>query len=474
MATSLDLKYRPRKFADVLGNKASVELLHKLSREGKLGNQSLMFGGPKGCGKTSLARIVACAVVCTELQDGEPCGQCDACNGVRQENAESFEEFDAATQGSVDHMREIVSDLDYGNLSGKPSMFILDEAQRLTKQAQDALLKSVEDRRLLVILSTTEPHKIQGPLRSRLTEFPVSAPPPMELFTHLRKVCTAESIKASNEVLQLIMQVQENCPRTCLTTLELLSIGGEISEQDVRDHFRFGAIEKLLWALERLSTDPRAALGAVSELLDTEGPTWVRDHIILAVTSAVRASVGAKPTLAVSVNLYATRGPAWIATAKALGLLDRPNAADVEAILLEAIPNLPPAAPTALPPDWQERLAAPPAPVAFAPSPAPIAAPVVAPVPAPAPAPAPKVEIKAEPTKRIVEPKQKFLEIDGVSFTPSEKLTSVDDKIEHGTRGAPTATGHTEAPPVQLGEGRTPLSAKEFTRGFIQRVKGES
>jgi DNA polymerase-3 subunit gamma/tau len=472
----LDLKYRPRKFADVLGNQAVVQLLHQLSRASKLGERSLMFGGPKGCGKTSLARIVACAIVCNELKDGEPCGTCESCLGVKQESAESFEEFDAATQGSVEHMRTIVSELDYGNLSGKPSIFILDEAQRLTKQAQDALLKSVEERRMLVILSTTEPHKIQGPMRDRLTEFPISAPPAEALAAHLRRVCDTEGIKASDEALKLIMQAQANCPRTCLTALETLAAVGEVSPEDVKTYFRFGATEKLVQALETLPSDPRAALGTISELIDTEGPSWVCEKAILVVTSAVRASVGAKPAIQVPGG---TRGPAWLAIAKALGTLDKPTAADVEAILLEAVPNLPPAAATPLPSDWQERLrgsaAGPlvetvgPSQNVAPPEPAPAPKPVEMKAPEPPKPVAPK---PAEPVRKKVEPK--VLEIDGVNFTKEEKLSSIDDKLERGSRGAPQATGPSVAPEVRLDKDRIPMGPKEFSRAFIQRVKGES
>ena len=459
----LDLKYRPRKFADVLGNQAVVKLLHQLSRAGKLGERSLMFGGPKGCGKTSLARIVACAVVCNDLQDGEPCGVCDSCLGVKQESAESFEEFDAATQGSVEHMRSIVSELDYGNLNGKPSIFILDEAQRLTKHAQDALLKSVEERRMLVILCTTEPHKIQGPLRDRLTEFPVSAPSAEVLLAALARVCVMESIPSpAPEVLQLIIQAQDNCPRTCLTTLETLSGAGEITVEDVKTYFRFGAIEKLVRAMEGLASDPRASLPVISELLDTEGPSWVCEKAILVITSAIRLSVGAKPAFPVPGN---TRGPGWLAIAKTLGSLDKPTASDVEAILLEAIPNLPPA----VEPIVARRVVASevelPAnpviiPVAHKPAePVKVPEPIVANPPKP-----------AEPARKIVE--SKALEIDGVKFTKEEKLTSVDSKIEKGTRGAPTTVGPTSAPEVRLDKDLRPMPPKEFSRGFIQRIKG--
>ena len=341
MNRDFDLHYRPKKFSEIVGNKAVVQLLLQLSKAGKLGERSLLFGGQKGTGKTSLARIIACAVVCDDKTDGEPCGECEFCLGVRQENIESFEEFDAATQGSVEHMRNIVSELDYGNLNGKPSVFILDEAQRLTKQAQDALLKSIEDRRMLVILSTTEPHKIQGPLRSRLTEFQINAPEISELELHLRKIADNECIKINDEALRLLIKAQDNCPRTCLTSLEILSVYGEVTLENIKSYFKFGSIEKLIQALEYLVVKPVDAIVLISELLGSEGPSWVRDNVISIVINAVRMSVGAKPNLLVSFNSSFIKGPIWLSIAKSLGVLDKPNAADIEAILLEAIPYLP-------------------------------------------------------------------------------------------------------------------------------------
>jgi len=473
----LDLKYRPRKFSDILGNKAVVQLLLQLSRAEKLGERSLMFGGTKGCGKTSLARIVACAVVCTELHDGEPCGSCESCIGVRQESIESFEEFDAATQGSVDHMRSIISELEYGNLNGKPSIFILDEAQRLTKQAQDALLKSVEDRRMLVILSTTEPHKIQGPLRSRLTEFSISPPSTQELEARLRQISNIESIKISDEALRLIIQAQNNCPRTCFVALDMLAIAGEVTIDDVKTYFRFGAIEKLVGALNTLSTVPIDAIISISELLDSEGPSWVRDNVIIVITNAIRISVGAKPTVLIPVNTTTIKGTAWLSVAKSLGVLDKPNSADIEAILLEMIPNLPTA--SILPHDLEKKLNTPSFPLRDSISSSLADLPIhkqeepakpiqvdTASFKALFTEPEKKEAPKTEPTRKIVESKKSDIEINGINFTSTEKLTSIDDRIEKGTRGIPVMSTIPNTPEVKKDKTRVPMTPKEFARGF--------
>ncbi len=476
---AFDLKYRPQKFAKVLGNKAVVQLLLSCSKKRTLGSRSLMFAGPKGCGKTSLAKISAMAIVCDDLKDGEPCNECDSCQGVITDTLESFDEFDAATQGTVERIRGIIADLDYGNISGKPTLYILDEAHRLTKQAQDALLKSTEDRRLQVVICTTEAHKIQETIRSRMTEYSIMAPSLQELETLLAFVCTNESIQASPEALKLIIQAQACCPRTCLTSLQLLSNLGDITADSVRNHFRFGQMEKLVRSLEQLSTDPRAALASIGELLDTEGPTWIQENTVRIVTSAVRMSVGAKPTIPVPPTFYSTRGPVWLQVAKQMSMLDRPGPADVEAILLEAIPNLPSGAPVSFPPNWEERLskpesptttpvAAPAAPVASPAPPVVQIAPPPTPQPQPSPAPA-KLPAKVESPKPA-----KSIEIDGVKFDAAETLTSLDKKIEHGTRGAPQPVDSLKSQGVEYDKAREPMSEKEFARGFTQRVRKEN
>ena len=470
----LDLKYRPQRFSDVVGNAAVVRLLKKLSVEGRLAGRSMMFGGPKGCGKTSLARIVARAIVCDELDAGEPCGECHSCLSVISESADSFEEFDAATQGTVDHMRSIVDGLDYGNLSGKPFVFIMDEAHRLSKQAQDALLKSVEDRRLVVILCTTEPHKIQGAIRSRVTEFPVSAPSESEIVARMEHVCRSESVSFDAGALKLMARSLDFCPRACITTIELLS--PSVTLDSVKGHFRYSSLECLASVLAAVDSAPASALESLDVLMAAEGPLWVRDHIVLAISSALRVSVGARPTFPVRHDFFASRGKRWADVARTLGSLDRPGPADIEYALISDCPFVAPAAVSQQSIAPSVSIAAP----VLVAIPTAVPAPMVAPAPAPAPTPTPTpILVVPAPLKTAPAPApapapahNSEIEVEGIKFTHNECLTSLDSRIDI-PRIAPVPVVHNSSD-VELDRSKIPISEKEFARGLVQRFqKGE-
>jgi len=464
-----DLEYRPRRFSDVLGNAGVVKLLRIRSSTGALVGRSMMFGGPKGCGKTSLARVVARAIFCDKLADGEPCGECFGCKSVDDGAADSFDEFDAATQGTVERMRSIIEDLEYGTVSGKSRLIILDEAHRLSKQSQDALLKAMEDRRIVVILCTTEPHNIKTAIRSRVEEYPVSYPPEQELLARLGHVCAQHKIEMELSALELIVSLNARCPRTSLTTLQSASLLGPVTVDSVKQITRFASMEGVVQALCLLQSDPVRATESFDYAFDQEGPAWVRDQVVLAISSAMRVSYGAKPTHPVPPTFWASRGGAWLETANALSLLERPNQADVEAVLFAAVIPLPAGTGSVRVPE---------------PSPAPQAAPVipkavVAP-PEPAneplkPAPAPPKPVKPvpppPPSVKVVLPTKdpRTLEVDGVLFSSDESLTSLDNKIERG--GAPPGSDPGPDIRVKFDAESLPMSNKEFARGFLERIK---
>src|SRR5690606_30604207 len=122
--SKFDLKYRPQTFTRVLGNSGVKKLLLTRSQNKSLSDQSMMLSGPKGCGKTSLARIIARAISCTDLQDGEPCNECVNCISITSESDHNFQELDAASQGTVDRIRDMVREADYQSLNGMKQVYI--------------------------------------------------------------------------------------------------------------------------------------------------------------------------------------------------------------------------------------------------------------------------------------------------------------------------------------------------------------
>lgn len=479
--TPFDLMYRPARFADVLGNAGVVKLLRIRSQKGVLASRSMMFGGPKGSGKTTLARIVARAIVCDALSDGEPCNKCPGCNSIRDESADSVDEFDAATQGTVERMRSIVEDLEYGTVSGKPRVIVLDEAHRLSKASQDALLKSMEERNLLAILCTTEPNAIKTAIRSRVDEYPVSYPSESELRERLTNVCVGQRLKHEPEAIDLIIALNGRCPRTCLTMLQSTSLLGDVTVDNVRQISRFGSLEGVVRGLQLLPTDPKAAVAEFDTLFDQEGPTWVRDQVLLAVSSAMRVAFGAKPVYPVPSEFWDLRGKAWLTVAQALSMLDRPNQADVEAILYADVVSAAPvgASPAAVPPPVPAPPppAPPPAAKAAPPAPEPPPKPAARPEPEPKPAPVREVTPAAKPKEAVretlnVPDKPRSIEVDGVLYTSNEELTSMDSKILHGSsRPAEGSEAKQDIRAEQRDPESVPMTEKEFKRGFLERLR---
>ena len=333
MSQSYDLKYRPKKFSDVIGNSNVVKLLLTRSKSGTLTKQSMMFGGPKGCGKTSLARLVARAIVCTNIIDGEPCNECNECISVLNETSDSVTEFDAASHGSVDKIRDIVNDTDYVTSSGSKHVYIIDEAQRLTSQAQDAFLKAIEDRSLIVILCTTEPHKIKPPIRSRVEEYPVFYPKRDDMISWIKTICKNESIDILDESLDVITKMNECCPRSCVLSLERLNAIGDTSVDSVRKLFRFNSYELVDKVLYNIDSNPKEAFKYLDELVSSESPTWIRDAMVFAVASGVRIDSGAKSNYPTPIRFYQTRLKSWVNFANALSMIDKPNIHDIESSL---------------------------------------------------------------------------------------------------------------------------------------------
>lgn len=461
-----DLDYRPRRFSDVLGNEGVRKLILTRSRAGTLAGQSMMFGGPKGCGKTSLARIVARAIKCSDLQDGEPCGECASCVSILAETSPDVQELDAASQGTVDRIREMIRDADFGTFDGTDvRVYLVDEAQRLSKPAQDAFLAALESRLFIVIMCTTEPGKILGTIRDRVEEYPVHAPSQADVEGRLRLVCGERGLRADPEAIAAIVTMCARTPRTSLLALEAMAALGPVTLALVGEYYRLSSHEAVVRVLSLVDYDIPAALSALDELSYRESPTWVRDAMVDAVTGAQRASIGSTSRYPVASSFFHVRGREWLTMAKELGAVDRPSMADIEAIVLSGCPAVPlksdgapPAVvsvvfapqPALVAPSAPERVQDPPPPVPAEASPSPPSAPSARPISS---SPAP------------VAPKSIAVEIDGIVFSREEKLTSLDRKIVK-TEPVPERASVR----VELDKSRAPQSEGEFSSAFKRRL----
>ncbi len=474
MYQPLDLKYRPKKFSEVIGNDSIVKLLLTRSRGGTLTGRSMMFGGPKGCGKTTLARIVARAIVCDYLNDGEPCCECDSCESISDESSTSFDEYDAATQGTVDRVRALIQDLDYGSMDGKPRVVILDEAHRLSKSSQDALLKSMEDRRLVVILCTTEPRKIVDAIRSRVEEYSVSPPSDQVLVTHLGNICKSENIQFEPEALFIISQSLNNCPRQCVCAIDTLVTAGGVSVENTRQLFKHDSTQYIVNVLSTINSSYASSLSWLDKL-SSESPTWIRDTMISAITSAIRQGIGARSNFPVPTEFFGIRGFEWAKLARELGTIDKPNLFNIEAALLGFIKDVPDNhISESIINDNLVRLPTQSVPIVELPS-----------ITVHNSDSNNKVHngtkngMVDQVVERLVEPKNsipvhmpsKSLEVDGVKFSSDESLTSLDSKIEKGSSGPPPAPEQNFAR-VEYDKRYVPLPEKEFASGLINRIKG--
>jgi DNA polymerase III subunit gamma/tau len=459
MSNRLDLKYRPRRFDQVLGNDIIKKLLLIRSRNHTISEQSMLFGGPKGCGKTTLARLVARALVCTALkEDGEPCGECPECISALNETNKNIEELDAASQGTVDKIRSMVKESEYEALPGS-NIYIIDEAQRLSASAQDALLKNIEDRTLFVILCTTEPYKIREPIRSRVEEYSVQYPSTVDLYYRIRDICRIENIKFEEDAVYEIIKVHRGCPRSCVISVESLANLGTITHNSIRSFFGFDNYDLILQILRSIDTKPNTAFETLDKLSANETPTWIRHNIVLAISSIMRQRI--KIGHSYPIEIRDDLPPDLIEMAQDLGKIDRPVISDIEAILLkrafrQSIVSAPQFK-TSEPIERRPSLGV-----------SRVESEIV---------PETKLEVKlTQPDIEFVKnskPLIKTIEFDGIKFSSDENLTSLDSKIVVDTSITKIET-ETDVISVKLNKDHVPLTEKQFIEKFISRVKGKN
>lgn len=228
-------KYRPQTFAQVVGQEHVVKTLKGALMTGRIGH-AYLFTGPRGTGKTTLARIFAKALNCKKIKNGEPCNECDSCIGVNHGNLLDLIEIDAASQTSVDNIRELTDSAIVAAPSGGYKVFIIDEVHMLSKSAFNALLKTLEEppSHVVFVLATTEPHKILPTVLSRVQRFDFRRLTPSQIFGKLKEVAKAEKINVEDEGLKAIAIASDGALRDAEVSLsKFRSYSGKISTDEV-------------------------------------------------------------------------------------------------------------------------------------------------------------------------------------------------------------------------------------------------
>ena len=441
LTVALYRKYRPATFAEVVGQEHVTEPLSISLEAGRI-NHAYLFSGPRGCGKTSSARILARSLNCVQGPTANPCGVCESCVALAPNAPGSIDvvELDAASHGGVDDTRELRDRAFYAPAQSRYRVFIVDEAHMVTTAGFNALLKIVEEppEHLIFVFATTEPEKVLPTIRSRTHHYPFRLLPPRTMRALIARICEQEGVAVDDAVYPLVIRAGGGSPRDTLSVLDQLVAGAE------GDHVTYqralgllGATDVALIddAVDALAAGDAAALfGAVESVIDaghdprrfaTDLLERFRDLIVLqAVPDAVsRGVVDAPEDVLDRMREQAARiGPATLtryaevvqaglgemrgATAPRLLLevvcarLLLPSADDTESAVLQRVERIETRLDMSIP--SSESAAPPSRPVVAEPKPKP--APKPAPEPRPAPAPVSAPVPAPEPAKESASP----------------------------------------------------------------------
>lgn len=283
-----DVKYRPRKFSDVLGQDGTVQVLKSRLRKGTALDTSYIFSGGHGRGKTTLARILGRALLCQDLrEDDEPCNECDNCKAILDETSMAFAELDAASRGTIDNIRHIVDDLDFVTPGAPKRIYVFDESHRMSRDAQDVLLKPLEDKRLVGVFCTTEPSKIRGTIRSRCEEYPIRKVTREDLLTRMKWVLEQEGVKSEEDALLIIIDHCGGHVRDVLNRLEMIAQLGDVRVDIVREYLNLGLVSTYYKVLLSLG-NPSESLVLVEEACDRVGVEDVSSGLAEAAMNSYR------------------------------------------------------------------------------------------------------------------------------------------------------------------------------------------
>ena len=299
---SLYRKYRPQTFEQVVGQSHVVSTLERAVTEGRT-SHAYLFCGPRGTGKTTMARIVAKALMCEQGAGHLPDGTCEECQLIAAGEHPDVYELDAASRTGVDNVREeIISRVDYAPVRGRYKVYIIDEVHMLTPAAFNALLKTLEEppEHVVFIMCTTDPQKILATILSRVQRFDFHSIAPNEMYDHLVEVCGSEGFTYDEEALQIVVRHARGGMRDALSALEQLSVfgAGHIGADSARDLLGEAGGSALSGVSRSLAgRDVPALFSGVAELVNNGGDLlqFTRELAARVRNCYVVSVAGAKP-----------------------------------------------------------------------------------------------------------------------------------------------------------------------------------
>ena len=231
VVTALYRRYRPETFAELIGQSQVTDPLRTALRTDRV-NHAYLFSGPRGCGKTTSARILARCLNCAEGPTDTPCGKCASCVELARDGSGSLDvvEIDAASHNGVDDARDLRERAAFAPARDRYKIFILDEAHMVTPQGFNALLKLVEEPpdHVKFIFATTEPEKVIGTIRSRTHHYPFRLVPPAQMLDYVQQLCESEKVAVQPGVLPLVVRAGGGSVRDTLSLLDQLISGSEL------------------------------------------------------------------------------------------------------------------------------------------------------------------------------------------------------------------------------------------------------
>ncbi|WP_370837692.1 DNA polymerase III subunit gamma/tau [Intestinibacter bartlettii] len=263
--------YRPKNFSDVIGQEHIVRTLKNQIENNNVGH-AYLFCGTRGTGKTSTAKIFSRAVNCTNLHNDEPCNECENCREILEDKTMDVVEIDAASNNSVDDIRELRENVKYSPAKAKYKVYIIDEVHMLSQGAFNALLKTLEEppSYVIFILATTEPHKIPATILSRCQRFDFKRVTVKDISSRMRYICEKEGIEADEKALNLIARNSQGALRDALSILDqcISFEGNKISYNDVIELLGSVNIEQLFDLAESIiKEDTRKSLQILNDFI---------------------------------------------------------------------------------------------------------------------------------------------------------------------------------------------------------------